>query len=270
MRVDEAIYESLKEYPSLYVRPTYEESKRDILHHYFIVLGNGIDWAWTKNPEDGGYLTEPEYYKSKKDEDGYPLRKYNKPYNKSGIVIDEEYLVRCRTKRLFYVFSNDIHAFPKRHPRVWEDQIDTIDRKKYHLSEIDIHHTFHPYPNFQKGFSCFWENDYNSDGYKYIQEDWRLAAIEHLQYCKAWFENEDNIKEDSKSHVSYFYNPESIEKRIAENKGKKGFKQLSDYTKGFDWKGDFALLARLLNDKQLNSNLTFINETIERLETKNW
>lgn len=274
MKVDEAVYYSLKEHPTLYKKPTYEEARRCILHHYFIVLGSGIEWAWTKIPEDGGYLTEAEYYKTKKDEDGYALQKYNKPYNKSGIVIDQEYLDKFFSQKLYYVWGRGEFGMPnisQKHPDVWEEDLHTIDLNRWEVCDVASGDYFWvPYPNFQKTYSPFWENKWNNNEWQYIQEDWRLAAIEHLEFCKNWFNTPENLLTAAGSHTSYFNTAETIERSLQENKGNKGFLQREDYERKYDWSGsDYALLAARMNEHYRAECVEFIDETIVKLEGLN-
>jgi hypothetical protein len=274
MRVEEAVYNSLRHYPSLYKRDTYEESKREILHHYFIVLGSGIEWAYTKKPEDGGYLTEHEYYKRKKDEDGYPLQKYNKPYHKSGIKIDESYLKKCFEQKMFYVFpkvygkADTLPIWEVDILTIWEDETDKIDTEIYDLSDVhrefsNTFYKFNPYPNFDKQFSPFWEGHRGSGGLKYIKDDWLEAAIEHLTDCKDFFEN----PETAATWVGKF-NPRELKKDDEKWKleGRKNGDRLLYYVSEKHWKGDYELLAKLMNEKQMNENLKFLNETLAKLD----
>lgn len=84
MRVIDTVNKHLTAYPSLYLRKTWEESKFEILHHMFVVLGNGVEWAHTKDPHKGGYLTDPQSYKS----GGEWKRKYDLPYGKETFKLN--------------------------------------------------------------------------------------------------------------------------------------------------------------------------------------
>ena len=55
MKVKDYISKSIQEYPSLYKAATYEESKLLVMNHVFFTNGNGIEFAETENPKEGGY-----------------------------------------------------------------------------------------------------------------------------------------------------------------------------------------------------------------------
>jgi hypothetical protein len=266
MKVEEVVYQSLRDHPTLYKRLTYEEARRDVLHHYFIVLGSGIEWAWTKVPEEGGYLTEHEFYKTKKNEDGYALQKYNKPYHKSGIVIDQEYLDKFFSQKLYYVWGKGEYGIPnsrQEHPNVWEEDLHTVDLNRWIVHDVAARdYPWQPYPNFKQTYSPFWE-----DGCKYIQEDWRLAAIEHLEFCKDWFNTPENLIAAAGTYTSYFNTAETIERSLRENEGKRGFLQREDYQRKYGWYGgDYSVLAELMNESYREECVEFIDETVDKLE----
>jgi hypothetical protein len=267
MKVEEAVYESLIKYPSLYAFKDYEKSKFAVLHHCFIVLGNGIEWAYTKNPKDAGYLTALEYKYSKRNDEYTQL--YNKPYNKSGIVIDKKLLNRACTEELYYVWSKDLKDFKKKHPNVWESELDTVDLtewqvqpcRNYNLMQDQGTYPYdQPYPNFQKEYSCFWE-----DGVEFIQDDWRKAAIEHLDYWRKWHQDYDKLLLNAQNPVSHYYTPESIERRMKKNEGKNGFLQKEYYDEKYNWHGDYAVLSQLLNLETSQKAVEFCTETLIKL-----
>ena len=78
MLLEDYIKKSISEYPSLYAKSNYKDSRISVLNQVFLVLGNGLDWAYTKNPKQGGYVVYPNYYKFK----GDYKRKYDLPYGK--------------------------------------------------------------------------------------------------------------------------------------------------------------------------------------------
>lgn len=55
MRLVDKVYKSINEYPRLFWTGNFEESRILVLHHLFLVLGNG--YAWTED----GYLIDSEY-----------------------------------------------------------------------------------------------------------------------------------------------------------------------------------------------------------------
>ena len=78
MKILDSVNESITQYPKLYLTKNYEHSKFLVLNHMFIVLGNGYEWAVTKNPKHGGYLTDEWEQK----------RTYNTPYGKKKCNVD--------------------------------------------------------------------------------------------------------------------------------------------------------------------------------------
>lgn len=76
MTLEDAIYNSILTFPSLYYKDSIKESRRAVLCHYFLTIGNGIELAYTKDKTKGGYFTSPNFYKK----NGEWERKYDKPY----------------------------------------------------------------------------------------------------------------------------------------------------------------------------------------------
>lgn len=72
MKIADEISKNIHEYPNLFKKVDYETSKLEVLNHLFFTIGNGYEFAYTENPNEGGYLIEPKY---KGD-----IRVFDKPY----------------------------------------------------------------------------------------------------------------------------------------------------------------------------------------------
>jgi hypothetical protein len=105
MKIKDYINKKITEYPIIYLKEDYETSKFSVLHHIFIVLGNGCKWAYTKSPNKGGYLTDPKYYKK---HDEY-IRKYDQPYGKEKHELDS----RMFTEDVYELSVLDNNGYPK-------------------------------------------------------------------------------------------------------------------------------------------------------------
>ena len=92
MKVIDTVNRCITQYPSLYLKANWEESKFAVLHQFFVVLGNGIEWAHTKDKKKAGYLTSPIHYKK----NGEWERKYDLPYGKVKFELDPRFFKeRC-------------------------------------------------------------------------------------------------------------------------------------------------------------------------------
>ena len=56
MTLEDAVALSIFHYPSLYSRTTFEESKTRVLDHYFLTIGNGIDYINPNNEKHAGWF----------------------------------------------------------------------------------------------------------------------------------------------------------------------------------------------------------------------
>lgn len=158
MYVKDYIAKNINEYPLLYRFETYEKSAFAVLHHVFIVLGNGMEWADTEDPNKGGYITEPQYDEN---DDGDYTRIKDAPYGEEKhTLVDPEFGEDGRAYKLAKLFK-----------RTYDTVYDA------------------PYPNFRREYSLFWEIDP-----KLIKPDWRQAAIEHLKHWEIYFNDPERFK----------------------------------------------------------------------------
>lgn len=284
MKVIDAVNLSIANYPTLYLAPTYEESKRAVLHHLFIVLGNGIEWANTKDPKKGGYLTSPEYRRMKNDE---YKRKIDRPYGKEKHPLDPRFFtencyefapIDTKLSPIFKVLGawRDLNRNEK-DEILFEQELSTRkdwvlcgtkdypDTTKYVAELIDKKvRDRDPYPNFSKQYSCFWE-----PGVEYIQPDWLDAAIEHLEYWVTYF-NDDKRSEE----YHYRYNANTIKdviKLAKEQAEKVGKDWVTVLHKEWEWPSFDPAKTNKENandhwyNKELPKTTKFLKETLEKL-----
>lgn len=79
MKIKDYIAKSILQYPGLYKAKNYEESKLQVLNQIFFTLGNGLEFAQTEHPGQGGYIIEPEYVENNH---GDWIRLNDEPYGK--------------------------------------------------------------------------------------------------------------------------------------------------------------------------------------------
>lgn len=286
MKVVDHVNKAINTYPSLYIYDTYEDSAFAVLHHCFIVLGNGIEWAYTGDSKTGGYLVQPRYRKRR----GEWERIKDEPYGKEKCKLDP----RAFKEKIYYFEEIDVELsrgrsmlFGKNSKTVFESELEEL-KKQYkvckghfegRLDYIEGHHThfyfdagtegrktINPYPNFQKKYSCFWEIDS-----KLIQEDWRTAGIGHLKFWQEYFNGPERVK----GFHSY-----NSDKNVASFR-EYVFRYYKDYPeKHLNWIQDvrndyevqefdgenFEELSAIRWEKTLKETKEFLSETIERLE----
>lgn len=78
MHLEDQIKKSISEYPSLFLCKDYEQSKLRVLSFMFLTSSYEVEFAHTKNPKHGGYVTNSKYRKYR----GEDVRVYDKPYGK--------------------------------------------------------------------------------------------------------------------------------------------------------------------------------------------
>lgn len=264
MRVIDTVKKAVLDWPSLYYQGNYEDSEFEVLHHYFIVLGNGIEWAHTKNPKQGGYLTHDSYYKR----NGEYVRRYDKPYGKEvtkdishlfgqklyDVILKEEYEKHNFTSSID-VWEEDIHKYSddiyyKRQQRFLKER----------LVEAGLKAERYPYPNFSKRYSCFWKPEC-----AYIQDDWRDAARGHLTHWLEYFN-------DPQRHVTYSHchvterNIREFKEWITKRYPEKSLTEVAVEYGIPNFQGaTIEELSKVRWDKTLSKTLLFLEETLKRL-----
>ncbi len=253
MTVEDTVKKSIIEYPSLYLCDNYEDSKFNVLEHYFLTLGNGIEWAHTKDPLKGGYLTEPKSKSSK----GDWKRIIDAPYGKIKCTED---FSRYFSEKMFVVYDEDYNKNSKAYD-VFESDV-KLYKNPHLVLEIENKKREYPYPNFSKEFSCFWEIDPNL-----IQSDWKEEGLKHMLYWQEYFNDPERVKSYSHYHISD-KSIKDVEKYIETYYIKEGktIKQIGkEYGfPEFDGKNYKELQINRWN-KELASIQKFLKETIKRL-----
>lgn len=202
MRLKDYILKHTLEYPSLYLAHSYEESRLLVLEQCFLVLGNGLEWAHTKKPEQGGYMVSPRQRKYK----GDWTRTFDLPYGKQtypeidwadviqqGLKQKHEFRFRKMSDHRPYPFAKEYWPFAEIKPELiqadWRQGM--IDIKKWALSffedkpRFDADKYFGPHPKelkeyYQKNHpNKTWVEtlaDYGIKGADIQENDWETLA----------------------------------------------------------------------------------------------
>ena len=277
MKVVDHVNQAINTYPSLYMLDNYENSTFAVLHHCLIVLGNGIEWADTGNPKTGGYLVQPRYRKLHDDW----MRIKDKPYGKEKCELDPrafkektfyfEEIDTDRSDTLFLigksnfktVFESDLKELKEKY-KVCESHVDYVPGFHTHwYFPINLYDARkNPYPNFQKKYSCFWEIEPGL-----IQEDWRVAGIEHLKFWQEYFNDPKRVK----GYYRY-KNLKELKKYIIEyyrDKPDKHPNWIQDVRDGYEiqeFDGEnFEEFTSIRWDKELKNTKEFLSETLRRI-----
>ena len=279
MKVIDCVNMNINAYPSLYMLRNYEESTFAVLHHYFIVLGNNIKWSYTNDPKTGGYLTNPKH----KEIHGEWVRIKDKPYGKEKHKIDprafkekifyfveidtgrsgEGFITSSKLYKCKIIFESDLKELKKRY-RICESHIDYVHGfHTHHYYPVNMRSLIdNPYPNFSKRFSCFWDIDP-----RFIQDDWRLAGINHLKHWQKYFSDKERVK-----GYHYYKDPAGLKKFITErymNNNKKyphWVQHVRDNYKFQAFDGNnFEELANTRWEIEIRKTKKFLSDTLERI-----
>ena len=197
MKLEDYIYKSLLEYPSLYLCNNYEDSKMLVLNHLFLVNGNGMDWAISKGGNHEGYLVEDKYKKTKDDEwIRLPDKPYGKPVIKNKLSFIE-LLEKYKNEYLEDSKYKSIREFNARIPErikilIREQKLKDMENGNY-LQKFEEHT---PYP-FASEYWPYAEIDINL-----IKPDWREGMLQ----CFEWALNFYTDKETNKTYVLKYGN----------------------------------------------------------------
>lgn len=289
VKVVDAINESITHYPSLYLKNTWEESRFDVLHHYFIILGAGVKWAYTKDPKAGGYLTTGGHYKK----NGEWVRKYDLPYGKEKFPLDSRFFKEpyCELygldKKIDFMLCPDLQSEKKGCflSEIPDNYVPAYGKHKRPSKIAGVYTTYpdndrvgmlgpqpkhrHPYPNFQKKYSIFWE-----PGAEYIQDDWREAAIEHLQFWLDYFNDPSRYNEPGQqnSHYAVDANRVKSQKVYIEQKYKNavGDNWIKEVQTGYDFPGfngsNYRELVENSANKAVKEAKSFLAATLKKLK----
>lgn len=193
MKLKDYVLQSVYNYPSLYLCENYEESRLLVLHHIFLVLGNGMEWAHTKKPEHGGYPVHENYYKR----NGDYVRKYDLPYGREkfnmvwndllGIGISE-YL-----NNAFGELQGGSQDLISRdfYTKIKQERFENgIPNKKYLRSNENRK----PYP-ICENYWLFKKLSKNNQ-LQYLKPDWREGMIDIKKWALDFFLNHDKYHQD--------------------------------------------------------------------------
>lgn len=215
-------------WPSSYAHGSFEDCKFLIIHNVCTSLGSGEKWANTKDSSKGGYIIiDPKYYTKGKEEGE---RKYDKPYGKNlatevrfdpeRVLSEDMYSIggiKTPSDEVRHVFESELtpdekdmaydgdaiskilddnkgnstitHIDPELLKKLVHSMHTEVSIRKWTNSTHTTINKLAPYPNFDKGYSLFWEPEI-----QYIQEDWRVACLEHLQYWLEYFNDDEKVK----------------------------------------------------------------------------
>lgn len=287
MKLLDHVKKSICNYPSLYLFPDFNSSLIRVLDHMFGTLGNGYEWAKTKNPKSGGYLCEPQYLEKGNE----CIRKFDKPYGKEKFEKDFSLYLKEPIVNVFHfktfedLFTGPLSEFEK-HPKKehWESNIFNIKEYKdnsklskytikYDIIKSNLEHLsfgykgsfefncWTPYSYFEREYSFLW-----TDEVKYIQEDWKVGALWWLKECKRYF-SDDRVK--TYHHYPSPKNIKELEKYIKEYLSSGRYKSIEDVNKAYEmdcFTGDnFEEFSYARWEKELNKINSFIEETTFRL-----
>lgn len=180
MTVHNYIVDSLINLPSLYKDVDWEKSKMKILNHVFLVIGNGVEIAISKNGSQG-YFTKPNFYKKGETH----IRKLDKNYNnKSNLKLPKNFFDR----KVYYV-SCTYEKLGSR-DKYWiqsEDNHNEDFHQKYLLPkpvEANSTYDFQPYPisEYSAVIKCVKNN-------VFLQDDWKQAGIDLCHHVIDYYES---------------------------------------------------------------------------------
>lgn len=282
MKLHDHICKSICDWPTLYLLDNFESSKIRVLDHLFGTLGNGVEWAHTKNPKQGGYMCEDRHRKVK----GEYVRIFDKPYGKEKFEKDinkkyiepiiEVYDWRCR-KVIFVGTLEEYNNNPEK--ETWEDPENKEEEDfdicrfrvnkdirnsnlKYHSTFVDTSLKFygwHPYPYFGKDYSPLWEIEPED-----IKDDWKEGALYWLKECKEFFLDDKRVK--TYSHYPTKINIRDFKKYVLKEMETKTVDDINKMYGTTSFTGDnFEEVEMERWDNNLKNIMSFINETIERL-----
>ena len=120
-----------------------------------------------------------------------------------------------------------------------------------------------PYPNFSKNYSPFWRPEC-----QYIQEDWRLAAIEHIEILIKYFQDDNRCK-----NYYHRYTAKTVEEIIerAKNDKKNNGNWVEYIRKEWEWpqfdenKSDEENAETHWRENALPEIMSFLDETLNKL-----
>jgi len=266
MKYLDHVKQCIVRYPSLYKCDTFEQSEILVAHHTFITLGNGYEWAINAEGGCEGYLTEPKMKRIR----GEWERQPDSPYGKHKV--NARLFNRTMTENIYWYpteYSGSLDGYPDFNSYVYIFESDLTDEirddplfKNFAriVKTSRFGQPFSLYPNFKKTYSRFWEPEA-----KYIREDWRIAAIKHLNFCRSVLTTPGYPHGDP-YYDSYFDGGAIIKPRIDAHIVKTGCSEHEAYAAwGVNDADNFDDFMAKRWWYYFNGCLSFIDETIESL-----
>lgn len=228
MRFEDHVKTSLIKYPYLYITESLQETTRKVSDYAFICLGNGLEWAKSKNGHEGYLIYNTD------------SKRFNLPYG--AVKCDKDI---SRYFKEDYVIINSLR--PPKNPttqNVWEGFVSDLPKRYKNLTIKDDLYTttayknplLYPYPYFERRHSVLW-----GKGSESIREDWRAAAVKHLRWCKEYFLQEE------------YLTPKIFKFETGERPTKSWYARRMDFLGKDKWK------------EELQGNIKFLDDTIEKL-----
>lgn len=189
--VEYIINKSICEYPSLFLHKTYEDSKHEVLHHLFCVIGTGYmiystDKGYIINhPDDIEYSESLHYFYNNKVKEIFDNIKYKGEIFIFKTNASSCYLFSCLNE----ISDNDIEKYKdlrnKRNSYLID--IDTyleLSEKCPRKKELDNFNFKYLYPISENYSLCTYDVEF--------VDDWKEALIYHLNFIKGKYKKEDN------------------------------------------------------------------------------
>ncbi len=204
MKLKNYIFRCIYNYPSLYYKKTWEDTKRSILGHVFLTIGTGIDFV-----EKGGHFASDIKYNYKKIlPKGYSKRIKNLEkiaiiYNRDSAdkknyvafgLIHSQY--NSREKILFlkdFLLLNEKYLI---NGKTKETNLNLDEYKVIDIYPEDENNEWHPYP-FSLEYTPFWDEKKKCFIPKeLITRDWREGIVWIYKETKKWFEDDNKFLND--------------------------------------------------------------------------
>jgi hypothetical protein len=197
--LEDYIYTCIFRYPSLYSRNTIKESRRAILDHLFLVIGNGIEY----NPESKNF-SHPEYKKLPQEhidriKAGEKIVVVYKGYNKQGVSFykdfiktNQKYLLGVKPKWDEHETALKAEVYPDEHYQYiellkgnlrWENNSDDTDFDSPYPYSLEY------VPMWDRAAKKLIDKDL-------ILPDWRDGIVEIYTWAREWMESEKFDKND--------------------------------------------------------------------------
>lgn len=207
MKLHDYVCEKINEYPSLYasVGDNFTDAEMRVLDQLFLVNGNGLEWAHTKDPSKGGYLADYRCYKR----NGEWIRSYDPPYGKqkyTGPPVEryfQEPYFRVNTfpgagsDRIWEGFESEIPEEYREH--IFKNSRDFLLREHHVVAyQSNIQAELHPYPFWASGWP-FVEIEHEPG---LVKPDWRDGMIRCFEWALPYFKGEVPYPEGYKQGTS--------------------------------------------------------------------